>query len=454
MSRRYYFPVLLPILLVFACGKSNSDSSGDSSSTITVVGNLADWPTAVGSFTGYTVVLYNIDNGRVYRSTIGANTTGFSISDVPLSGRYNAILLDPEYRFGWILQIPGKTGSETPKYYQAFRFAGVGLLGSLSATGRVLRSSEQTDLIPYETIKFLDANNNGIPDGLEPALAGNSANTAANTTNDLDADGVKDSSDSDMDNDGIPNAFDTDIDNDGIPNWLDANTGNHPLEDKDFSWSKNPLVAAENGEIFRYVFSEAKENGATSLWLVFSAPVGRFSSVKVQSGTFLDNSTYSMGGEAFAGVLYDDGTHGDGVPNDGTWSVPITLAAGKHPNSSQEIFFRGTQSDGTTREYVVNVGGVLSGTMAFSDSTSRTVSWTASGFGTTVGYQVLVFNSTTGARVYASDLLSSTTTSHTISESDLDSGSYTYEIRVVAPTPRDGFPGSSWRPAATKSLVF
>jgi hypothetical protein len=418
--------------LLAACGRSGSDTSGDGVAALNVTGSLADWPGAVGSFAGYIMVLYNVDTGEVKRATIAANSTGFSIEGITTGTRYNAVLLDPTYRFGWILQVPGRTN--TSKYYQTFRFASAGRLGSLTATGKILHTSEQSDLLPDETVAFNDEPANAIPDGLESTITTNTANVTG----------------SDMDSDGIPNPFDSDIDNDGISNWLDPKSGgdSSSSDDKDVAWATNGLVSAESGSVFRHVVSELHATGSRITMLpLFTAAAGQFSSVTVESGTFLEGATYSVGGESFSGALYDDGTHGDGVAGDGNWVVPILLASGKEPSIGQVFFLKGVQSDGTTREYVVNAGSVLNTNVGTVSYSSGTVSWTASTLSSTLKHQVLVYNSA-GARVYASDALSATTTSHSLANAGLVDGSYNVEVRVVAPTPRHGFPGSSWRSTA------
>jgi hypothetical protein len=433
MLRTYPRMTILSLALLAACGRSSSDTAGDTAVTLKVTGSLADWPGAVGSFAGYIMVLYNVDSGEVKRATIAANSTGFSIEGVTSGARYSAVLLDPSYRFGWILQIPGRTN--TDKYYQTFRFASAGRLGSLSTTGKILYTSEQSDLVPDESVAFQDEPANGVPDGLESTITTNTTNVSG----------------SDMDADGIPNPFDTDIDNDGVVNWLDAKSGRDSATsaDKDVAWASNGLVSAESGAVFRHVVSELHATGSkVTLFPLFTVPAGQFASVTVESGTFLEGATYSVGGEAFSGALYDDGTHGDGVAGDGNWSVPLLLAAGKEPTSGQVFFVKGTLPDGTVREYAVNVGGVLNtgvGTVSYS---SGTLSWTASTLGSTIGHQVLVYSSS-GARVYASDVLSATATSHSLANAGLTTGtSYNVEVRVIAPSPRHGFPGSSWRSTA------
>lgn len=448
-----------------ACGKSNSETDGVGSNVVTVKGSLADWPSAVGSFQGYVIVLYNLDNGEVKRATIGADSTGFSIENVNTAYRYYGMLLDPEHRFGWVLQMPSKALSSTIKNYQVFRFAGAGILGSITAEGRVLRTSEQTNLIPVETIAFSDANTNGIPDGLESDSS--EFASKSNTGLDLDSDGVVDSLDADIDNDGIPNCVDNDVDNDGVINVLDAKNGQYTLDDKESAWSNNQLVSVPGGNVFRYVFSEYSNASSSALQGItvlpaFTAPPGEFSSVEVSSGTFLAGATYSVGGAAFDGKLYDDGTHGDGVAGDGQWSIPIKLASGKTFSAAQVMFFKGTRSDGSTSEYMTNMGSPVTGTSAVAVTVSgalhstttdnATITWTSTTASQTQ-FQVLIFNSS-GARVYTSELLASSATSLDIPAASIGvDGTYSVEVRAVAPTPRNGFPGSSWR-SAGQTLVI
>jgi hypothetical protein len=451
--------------LTGACGKSDSETDSVSGTIVTVKGSLADWPSAVGSFQGYIVVLYNLDTGEVKRATIGADSTGFSIENVNTAYRYYAMLLDPEYRFGWVLQLPSKALSTTLKNYQVFRFAGAGTLGSITAEGRVLRTSEQTDLLPVETIAFTDANANGIPDGFESDSA--EFASKSNTGLDLDADGIVDSLDSDIDNDGIPNCVDNDIDNDGIINVLDAKNGQYTLDDKESAWTNNQLVSVPSRTIFRYVFSEYSNASSSALQGItilpaFTATPGDFSSVEISSGTFLAGATYSVGGATFDGKLYDDGTHGDGVAGDGQWSIPVKLASGKIFASSQIMFFKGTRADGSTSEYMANMGALLNGTDAnavivsaatYSGTTDNvTVAWAATTAAQTQ-FQVLVFSGA-GARVYTSELLANGTATLDIPADSIGTaGTYSVEVRALAPTPRNGFPGSSWR-SAGQSLTI
>jgi hypothetical protein len=459
------FAAALALGVLGGCGKKSSETSSIGGSIVTVKGSLADWPSAVGSFKDYSVLLYNIDTGEVKRAAIGASSTGFSIENVNTAYRYYAMLLDPEFRFGWVLQMPSQTRGTSVKNYQAFRFAGTGNLGSLTAEGRVLRTSEQKDLVPVENIVFKDTAANGIPDGFEADSA--EFASSSNTSGDLDADGISDAIDPDIDNDGIPNVVDNDIDNDGIVNILDSKNGQYTLEDKESSWINNPLVTVPGGNVFRYVFSEYSNASSSALQGItilpaFTAPPGEFAQVAVSSGSFLAGATYSIDGAAFDGKLYDDGTHGDGVAGDGQWSVPVKLAAGKTFSATQVMFFKGTRADGSVSEYVVNMGTLLTGTTspavlvsaATYDATTEkaTITWTATTAAQTQ-YQVLIFNAA-GARVYTSELISHDVLTLEIPSAFIgSSGTYSVEVRALAPSPRNGFPGSSWRSAGVALTI-
>jgi hypothetical protein len=430
MSRSLLVVGTAALALLWACGRGSSDTAGDGVTTMKVVGNIADWPGSVGLFDGYIVVLYNVDTGEVKRATIAAGSTGFSIEGAATGTRYNAILLDPEYRFTGILQLPGRTNTE--KYYQTFRFSGAGRLGSLTTSGKVLYTSEQSDLVPDESVEFKDDDENNIPDGLEGTIVDNTENDTS----------------SDVDGDGIPNPFDSDIDNDGVKNWLDSITGGETgstIVDKDLPWASNPLVAAAGGTVFRHVVTE-KKGSAVTLFPIFTAPPSAFSSVSIESGAFLTGANYATGG-AFSGSLHDDGTNGDGVAGDGNWSIPLVLGSSKEPNEQQVIFFKVTESSGTVREYVANAGSVLTRTISVaapvSGAITLTVGGTVSHANDVIGCQVLIYNSS-GARVFTS-ASQAAASSFNFSTAALLNGAYSFDLRVSGPTPRNGFPGSSVR---------
>ena len=110
------------------------------------------------------MMLQDVDSDEIYRATL-ADSPSFAIDKVPSSHRFIATLLDPEFRFGWVLQMSG-TG-KTPKSHQVFQFGSRSSLGSLTLEGQVMRSSEQIGLSAVTAFLFRDANSNGIPDGLE-----------------------------------------------------------------------------------------------------------------------------------------------------------------------------------------------------------------------------------------------------------------------------------------------
>lgn len=431
-----------------SCGKeSGSGSSGASEQLIPVTATISDWAGQNNPFQDYVFALFDIDQTQIFRSVVGEGGR-VTIDNVPNLKKYYGFMLDTEFRFGWVLQFSSVV-QEVTKSFQVFSFLGGGSLGSLFPEGRIVRTSS-ANLSPATEFTFLDANNNGVPDGFDLDVANNENAEANNTTNDLDRDKILDPVDPDIDNDGVPNVFDGDVDNNGVDDLYDTDVNHDNLDDQ----QKPIYVANSAGVGFKHVFHEIVTNSddstSTNLWFILESktPV---SAVTVTSGTFLEDSTF-VGAEAFDGRLYDDGTHGDGLPADGIWSAHVTLASGKTFGPSQVVVFSVVGADGKQSEFVykfpVKLSGNVSMTSCQKANNNVTLSWTVDATLTShagLSLQTVVSDSD-GKRVYTSTRMPISTTTETISASNFVTGKqYTCTVRVLAPSPIPGYPGSSLR---------
>lgn len=448
---------LLTSFAASGCGSADSETAG-AESVVRVTGTLSDWAMSDvvedgGRFSGYQFVLMDALSGRAYRSTVSGGG-GFIIADVPSERNYYGILLDGDVRFGKILLV--RKGVQE---HQVFRLPGNGVLGSLSIESSVLRSSNQDALVPVPEFVFADIDVNGIPDGLESPSAANSA--VENTVGDLDLDGMLDSVDTDLDNDGVPNCLDDDIDDDGIPNLFDNDSTQDTAIDAQSSGSENPLTAVP-GFGFHAVFQEAVAldgGGFTrTLWLVFEGGPQAITGVTVESGSFLTGATYERaGGEAFAGSLFNDGSHGDGLADDNLWSALVVLDTAKTFLDNHVLIFTVTLPGGGLVEFLYRMPPPITDTLTAaattwdSDSTTVDVAWewtTKQDSSLYAAYEVVLLDSA-GTRIYSSGKLAPAETGvHSIPVSNLDSTeSYACIVRALTPSPMTGFPGSVARSA-------
>lgn len=442
--RKLVVSLLLPFL-TGACGSDDSLSDEAAPATLRVTGTLSDWvmPDATDKaarFEGYQFLLLDAASGEVQRAQVGSSG-GFVMENVPAERNYYGVLLDADFRFGRLLQV-ASGGKES----QVFRLPASGTLGSLSIEGSLLRSSQQDTLSPVSGYAFRDTNRNGIPDGLEGA-----APLKAAGAGDLDADGTADQLDPDLDDDGVPNSLDPDVDGDGVSNLFDPDSNQNAVADA----RETPAQAAA---VFQDVVPGTAET-RRALWIVLSGGSQTFASVKVSSGAFLAKGAYERAnGAAFAGRLYDDGTHGDGLAGDNLWSALVQLPEGITFQGDHVLIFTVTRADGTTAESLFRMAAPLASTLGVNVSewtesaTSLDVSWqwtvqdTSEKFS---AFEVLLLDAT-GTRVHSSPRLPATQeTPYSIPVSLLSPAkTYACVVRALTPSPIGGFPGSATRSSA------
>jgi hypothetical protein len=445
------FTFTMSLFLACGKGKSSSEAQGDEFSTSKgdVSGILSDWSSNL--FVGYQFLLQDLDSGSIFRAPLG-ESAGFRVTGVPLAKPYLAFMLNADFRFGWILQFANSSSTNSKERFQAFRFQSSGSLGSLVLDGKLIRSSNENSLVPIKTVTFRDSNANGIPDGLETEISSDNFATTKNSTGDLDGDSLPDIADADIDNDGLPNVLDPDVDNDGIMNVFDADSNQDSTPDLDKGWKESPTVSIPKLG-FRHIYEQSTLNAegeiSTTLWFVFSTAERKNTAVEIVSGNIFTDGTY-VTGEPFAGKLFDDGTHGDGLAGDGIWSAKVSLIKGKVVSSNQAFLFRVRSEAGEISEFLQLSGGSLSGdlTLSFSPEGKDIVtSWTGEAnflqkAGTSLQIQVL---DSENKLVFLSERLLSTATSLKVPATYFTSGqSYRVLLHALASSPLSGFPGSAW----------
>lgn len=442
-------------LSVTSCGSSSSSGSNDSGEkVIAVTGTLSDWDGKSEPFKDYVFMLVDAEDQRVYRTTVGEGGR-LTVSSVPSSRKYYGVMLNTEYKFGWLMQFAA-TVEEKNRNFQVFSFNGTGSLGALFPEGRLLIASLTDSLKPLTDFAFRDENKNGIPDGLESDVANNENASAKNTEGDLEKDKILDTVDSDLDNDGIADVFDNDVDNNGTDDLFDTDINHDGVDDQQKSFRAPSTLGIGYRQVFHEIVTNDDDTQSTNLWFILESK-NKAKSVSVASGSYLNEAIYS-GGDTFDGKLFDNGSHGDGLPDDGIWTASVTLAKTKTFTSDQVVIFKVTAADDKVYEFPYKLPSKLSGSVTM-DTCAKEESNLKLSF--TIGetltkypglsLQTLVSDAT-GKRIYSSVRMPISATSDLVPLTNFASGKkYFCTVRVLAPSAIPGYPGSSLR---AKAVTF
>ncbi|MEY2988477.1 MAG: hypothetical protein RJB13_1998 [Pseudomonadota bacterium] len=326
----------LPLVVTSSCGRPPVEDIEEPGGTLTVTGAFSDWSPEAGVYNNGLFILFDAQSSEVFKSEpINAGTPSFSISDVPVSGKYYGILIDSQYRAHAYLQ---KTNSEN-KIMRIFQLnSSQGKLGILVPRDSKLEASEQ------DKLEFI---NLGVSAGTAE-IFDKSFSTQFNF-------------DPDIDLDGIPNQLDTDVDGDAIENIFDPKTYNgSEINDSNIPWQYNYGYGIPRTGFFKcdHLFSQKSATDPTTYELKGScslrAPEGKVESVKIQTNaTFMSNAKLPDGSAAFDWIMHDDGASGDLISGDGIWTGQFTLSAEQWSRVEGQIFIATvTYKNGVVRSYL------------------------------------------------------------------------------------------------------
>ena len=326
----------LPLGITSSCGRPPVEDLEESGGTLTVNGAFSDWVPEAGVYNNGLFILLDAQTGEVFKSEpINAATPSFTISDVPVVGKYYGILLNKHYKAQAYIQ---KSASDN-KMMRIFQLsASQGKLGILVARDSKLEASEQDKL---------EFTNLGLTSG-----AAESFETSFSTQFNFDPD---------IDKDGTPNQLDTDVDGDAIENIFDPKTYNgSEISDSNIPWQYNYGYGIPRTGFFKcdHLFSQ-KSAADTSAYELkgscsFKAPEGKVESVQIQTNsTFMSNAKMADGSASYDWVMRDDGTMGDLISADGIWTGQFTLPAEQWSRVEGQIFIATvTYKNGSVRSYV------------------------------------------------------------------------------------------------------
>lgn len=327
--------ISLPLMVTSSCGRPPVEDFEEPGGTVTVSGAFADWNPASGIYNNGVFVLMDALSNEVFKSApINADSPSFSISDVPVNGRYYGVLLDKHYTARSYLQ---KTTDES-KVMRVFQLsASQGKLGIVVPRDSKLEASEQ------DKLEFISL---GISDGSAQSTEKEFTTTfAANP---------------DIDADGIPNLLDTDLDGDGIQNIFDPKTYNgSEILDSNIPWQYNYGYGIPKAGFFKcdHLFARKDSNETIHASCSLKLPVDKVESVRIETNkTFMENAKTADGGAAFDWTMRDDGNSGDLIGDDGIWTGQFMIPAERWNHVPAQIFIATVNyKSGSVRSYITTL---------------------------------------------------------------------------------------------------
>lgn len=331
--------ISLPLIVTSSCGRPPVQDLEEPAGTLTVSGAFTDWSPATGVYNNGLFVLIDAMSGEAFKSeAIGADSPSFSISDVPVTGRYYGVLLDKHFKAHAYLVQSGSE-NETLRVFQLS--ATQGKLGILVARDGKLEASEQ-DKLEFTQI--------GASDGAAQLFDGSFSTQFI--------------SNPDIDSDGIPNQLDTDVDGDATANIFDPKTYNgSEINDSNISWQYNYGYGIPRTGFFKcdHLFAQKSPADSTFHELKGScslrAPEDKVESVRLETNsTFMNNAKVSDNSSSYDWKMRDDGLSGDLISGDGIWTGQFSLAAEQWSRVAAQVFIATvTYKNGNVRSYVTTM---------------------------------------------------------------------------------------------------
>lgn len=328
--------ISLPLIVTSSCGRPPVEDLAEPRGTLTVTGAFSDWSPEAGVYNNGMFILLDVQSSEVFKSEpISVSAPSFTISDVPVTGKYYGILLDKHYRAHAFLQ---KTNSES-NVMRVFQLSSSqGKLGILVPRDSKLEASEQ-DKLEFTTLGMFGESMSATPKSFSTQFA----------------------PDPDIDLDGTPNQLDTDVDGDGVENIFDPKTyEGSEVNDSNIPWQYNYAYGIPRTGFFKcdHLFSQKSTTDTTAYELKGScslkAPEGTVESVKVQTNsTFMSNAKTADGSASFDWTMRDDGESGDLISGDGIWTSQFSLSANQWSRvEGQIVIATVTYKNGSVRSYL------------------------------------------------------------------------------------------------------
>lgn len=463
---------LMSLCMNVGCGRvSNDDEEGVNLGSLTNVnGSIRGLSGNASEMAGWVMVFAERDTGIARVAEIGPIGT-YAINGLGADRAQTILLLDPNYRISSVIAAPSDNATQLKQF---FRISSPSI-PMLVQKGPTVAFADPKGIV-FEKDTCLDANNDGIPDGMSSApfvtkLVGSSGTRkvyseneseearlvadeageeaqpqldmgdfrlASTTGIDTDNDGLKNGdNDPDIDGDGLINGFDSDVNGNGILNIFDPDANGDAVPDA--GQTNSELYYSQGLEYgFIQVVQQVKA-GTLNTQLVFTAKVrpdvkdasitvrGPSSLLENAQAQSVNSETGSVSTSLWDRALLDDGLNQDGVAKDLIYGRSVVLADGKSLKGNQVLFIDITRKMGqvpVAMSFPYTFPALSTGPIGGSyNSGTRVFTRTGTPFVGISDYRwsVHVFNAT-GAKVFSSEPILGTTGTYTLPNSLLESG--------------------------------
>ena len=469
--------ILFLIGLLLGCGQTASDEASENGgvgSLANVSGSIRGLSGNASEMAGWVVVFSERDSGISRVAEVGPIGT-YAINGLAIDKAQTLLLLDLNYRISSVIAAPSENATQLKQYFKVSS----PLMPMLVQKGPTVVFADPKG-IAFEKDTCLDANNDGIPDGLSSApfvtkLVNQGNNTrklasadredygdasysmqqdaaeyeqssngsdayfmATKLAIDTDNDGIKNGEgDPDIDGDGLMNHFDSDINGNGILNIFDPDANGDGVID---TTQNNSELNYNSGLEYGFVqVVQQVKSSSLATQLVFTAKVrpemtDATISVRGPSSLFdgaqsqaINPETGSVSAAVWDRTLQDDGLNQDGVAKDQIYARSVVLADGKSLKSNQVVFIDITKKIGqvpVSMSFPYTFPALTTAPIGASyNSNSRIFTRTGTPYvgNTEYRWSVHVFNAS-GNKVFSSEPILGTVSTYTLPSNLLESG--------------------------------
>lgn len=339
--------------ILFSCGNAGEQIPTDSHS-LGVFKNLTGTINSQGggqdALAGWFIAIVE-KNSAVSRVAQIDATGQFAFGHVYIEQAQTLILLSEDYIIRAVLTLPSETVLQVNQY---FKLTSGTTLPHLIQRGSMITWQDTTN-ITIEGPAVLDNDGDQIPDGVSSQLG---LSYGLNLSSDLDGDRLDETTDLDIDGDGLLNPFDSNDDGDSTTDGTveiyddfdDDKFGDNTLDlnqkigdtyfSRGFKWImitydltptdfNNPPAFVKTMNFLAKLNDEYQVEKPNTIHIRSYPNLPFF----LQGATTLDT------GEAWNGLLKDDGLNEDGAAGDGLYARKILIDPTKRPISNQVIFF-------------------------------------------------------------------------------------------------------------------